>query len=177
MKSTALILVDLEKEWIDKNSEYFLGDVSQEIEKINKLIQHCRERGCKIIFTVHVEKDSPDAFAVNSENVEIIDDINHEPSDIVVYKNKISSFYNTDLENHLAGIDKIITCGFLTNLCVRSLVQDAYDRDFDITVIEDCCRAFDKETHVFTIKDLKETREEVEFLKLEEFLKSIDYTE
>ncbi|PIR58958.1 MAG: hypothetical protein COU69_02780 [Candidatus Pacebacteria bacterium CG10_big_fil_rev_8_21_14_0_10_56_10] len=37
-----------------------------------------------------------------------------------------------------------------SHLCVRSLVQDAYDRDFDIAVIKDCCVAFDQETHDFT---------------------------
>jgi len=171
MTSKALIIVDFEKEWTDKSSDYFVGDVSELIEKTNKLIDFCRKNDYKIIFTTHVEKDSDEAFAPNSENVELIDEINKQDSDVLITKNKISPFYQTNLEKHLEGIDEIVICGILTNLCVRSLAQDAYDRDFKITIIKDCCRAFDVKTHEFTLKDLKATREEIEFLNLNEFIK------
>ncbi|EKE10863.1 MAG: isochorismatase hydrolase [uncultured bacterium] len=169
MPSKALILVDFENEWIDKNSDYFVGDVSQLVEKTNKLIDHCRKDGYKIIFTTHVEKDSDGEFAPGSKNVEIIPELHKQNSDVLIVKNKISPFYGTNLEEELDGIQEIVICGVLTNLCVRSLAQDAYDRDFKITVIKDCCRAFDEETHEFTIKDLKATREEIEFLNADEF--------
>ena len=71
MTSKALILVDFEKEWTDKSSDYFVGDVSDLIEKTNKLIDFCRKNNYKIIFTTHIEKDSDEAFAENSENVQI----------------------------------------------------------------------------------------------------------
>ncbi len=171
MTSKALILVDFEKEWTDKSSDYFVGDISDLIERINKLIDFCRKNDYKIIFTTHIEKDSDEAFAENSENIEIIDEINKQDSDVLIKKNKISPFFKTDLDKHLEGIDEIIIVGILTNLCVRSLAQDAYDRDFEITIIKDCCRAFDVETHEFTLKDLKATREEIEFLNLNEFIK------
>ncbi len=171
MTSKALILVDFEKEWTDRSSDYFIGDVSELIKKTNKLIDFCRKNNYKIIFTTHIEKDSDEAFAKNSENVEIIDEINKQDSDVLIKKNKISPFYKTNLEKELNGITKIVICGILTNLCVRSLAQDAYDRDFKITIIKDCCRAFDEETHEFTLKDLKATREEIEFLNLNDFVK------
>jgi nicotinamidase-related amidase len=166
----ALILVDFEKEWINKNSDDYVGDISDVIEKTNKLIDFCRKNSYKIIFTTHIEKDSEDAFAEGSENVEIIDEMHKKDSDILIVKNKISPFFKTNLDKELKGINEIIVCGILTNLCVRSLVQDAYDRDFEITVIKDCCVAFDKETQEFTFKDLKATREEIKFLNLKELI-------
>ena len=75
MTSKTLILVDFEKEWTDKSSDYFVGDISKVIERTNKLIDFCRKNGYKIIFTRHIEKDSEDAFAEDSENVKIIDGI------------------------------------------------------------------------------------------------------
>src|SRR3989344_9502873 len=171
MTSKALILVDFENEWTDKSSDYFVGDVSDLIRKTNKLLDFCRKNNYKIIFTTHIEKDSDSAFALNSKNVEIIKELHKQDSDVLITKNKISPFYKTNLEKELKGIDDIVICGILTNLCVRSLAQDAYDRDFQIAIIKDCCRAFDEETHEFTIKDLKATREEIEFLNLDEFLK------
>lgn len=169
MTQKALICVDFEKEWIDKNSDYFVGDISDVIEKTNTLIDFCREKGYKIIFTTHIEKDSDSAFSEKTTNIEIINSIHKDDSDLLIKKNKISPFFKTNLEEELEGVKEIIICGILTNLCVRSLAQDAYDRDFSIKIIKDCCKAFDEETHEFTIKDLKNTREEIEFMDQDEF--------
>jgi len=89
----------------------------------------------------------------------------------LITKYKISPFYRTTLQQELTGIKEIVVAGILANLCVRSLVQDAYDRDFAITVIKDCCVSLDQETQDFTFKDLKATREEIAFLDLDEFAK------
>ncbi|PIN81568.1 hypothetical protein COV13_00730 [Candidatus Woesearchaeota archaeon CG10_big_fil_rev_8_21_14_0_10_32_9] len=166
----ALILVDFEKEWIDKKSEEYVGDISDVVKKTNVLINFCRTKNYKIIFTRHVEKHSKDVWSEKSDGTKIIQEMHKSKSDIVITKNKISPFYKTNLEENLKGIKEIIVCGILTNLCVRSLVQDAYDRDFDITVIKDCCTTFDKKTHEFTLKDLKETREEIQILNLKELI-------
>lgn len=171
MENKTLILVDFENEWADKNSNYYVGNFSELIKKTNKLIDFCRKRGYKIIFTTHIEKNSDSAFAEGSKNVEIIKELHKEDSDILIKKNKISPFYKTNLERELSKSRKIVICGILTNLCVRSLAQDAYDRDFEVTIIKDCCTAFDKETHEFTLKDLKSTREEIKILNLEDFIK------
>ncbi|MFH1671252.1 MAG: isochorismatase family cysteine hydrolase [Candidatus Portnoybacteria bacterium] len=171
MLSRTLILIDFQKEWTDKNSDYLVGDISEVINKTNKLIDYCRKENYKIIFTKHIEKGSEDAFREKSENIEIIDGLDRRDSDVVIEKNKISPFYKTRLEQELKGANEVIVCGILTNLCVRSFIQDAYDRGLDIKVIKDCCVAFDKETQEFTFKDLKETREEIEFLDLNEFTK------
>ncbi len=169
MNGKALILVDFENEWLDRNSEYYAGDISSVIKRTNRLIDSCRKKGYKIIFTRHIEKDSEDAFAENSERVEIIKELHQESSDILITKYKTSPFYRTKLEKELKGIRKIIVAGILTNLCVRSLVSDAYDRGFGITVIKDCCVSLDDDTQEFTFRDLKATREEIELVNLDQF--------
>jgi ureidoacrylate peracid hydrolase len=169
MSTKALICVDFEKEWTDKSSDYFVGDISDVVERTNRLIDFCRKQGFKIIFTTHIEKDSDSAFAEDSQNVDIIDELHKRDSDVLIKKNKISPFFKTNLEKELESIKEIVICGILTNLCVRSLAQDAYDRDFEIKIIKDCCKAFDDATHEFTIRDLKATRQEIEFLDQAEF--------
>ncbi|MFA5796403.1 MAG: isochorismatase family cysteine hydrolase [Candidatus Woesearchaeota archaeon] len=168
--STALILVDLEQEWLTQGSDYYAKDLTKTIPKINQLIDDCRAKGYKIVFIRHVEEGSKDIFAEGMKRSEIIKELHRKPSDTVMTKYKISSFYKTILEKELKGIKKIIISGILTNLCVRSLAQDAYDREFEITIISDCCVAFDQKTHEFTLQDLKKTREEIEIMKIREFL-------
>jgi nicotinamidase-related amidase len=169
MASKALILVDLENEWLDKKSDYFVGDISKMLKRTNRLIDRCRARKYKIIFITHIEKGSDSAFAPDSPDVEIIGGLHRNKADVLIKKNKISPFYKTNLSNELKGVKEIVVSGILSNLCVRSTVQDAYDRDFKITVIKDCCASFDKKTQDFTFADLKFTRPEVEFKNLKDF--------
>lgn len=167
----ALILVDYQKEWTDESSDYFVGDILEVVNRTNKLIDFCRKQGYKIIFIRHIEKESNKVFAKNSKNVELIDKLHKESSDCLITKYKISPFYETDLEKQLEGFKEIVVSGILSNLCVRSLIHDAYDRDFKIKVIKDCCVSFDTETQNFTFKDIKATREEIDFVNLIDFVK------
>lgn len=166
----ALILIDFEQEWMDKKSDYYVGDISIVLNKTNLLLDFCRKKKYKIIFTRHVEKSFVGAFAQNSPGVKIISALHKKETDILLTKHKISPFYQTTLEKELQGITKIVVAGILTNLCVRSVVQDAHDRDFKITVIKDCCVALDQKTQEFTFKDLKATREEIKFANVKEFI-------
>ncbi len=170
MASKALILVDLENEWLDKKSDYFVGDISAMLKRTNRLIDTSRKRGYKVIFITHIEAGSDSAFAPNSFNVEIISSLHKSKKDVLIKKNKISPFYKTGLEKEMKGVKEIVVGGILSNLCVRSTVQDAYDRDLKITVIKDCCASFDKETQDFTFKDLKFTRPEITFMNLSKFI-------
>lgn len=168
--SKALLIIDWEKEWINPNSEYYIGSsISTETESINKLIQYARSNDYKVIFVKHVEPEG-DAFKDNDTSTDFIDGLDVKETDVVIKKNKISSFYQTSLDDELKGIEGLIVAGILTNLCVRSAVQDAYDRDFAITIVKDCCVAFDNETQEFTLKDLKDTRPEIEIVTLDEFI-------
>lgn len=169
--SKALILVDLENEWLDKESDNYASGLKETIPAINRLIDYCRSNHHKIIFIRHIEKDSDGAFSDRTKSSEIISDLHRNNSDTVITKHAIGSFYQTNLDEELKGIDNLVVSGILTNLCVRSLVSDAYDRGLKITVISDCCVAFDERTQNFTLNDLKSTREEIDILTLDDFVK------
>jgi len=61
--------------------------------------------------------------------------------DVVVLKNKPSPFFGTPLESWLRyeKIDTLIVVGISTSGCVRAGVTDAFNHNFRVTVIEDCC--------------------------------------
>ena len=167
MTETALVLIDFQQEWTNTQSEYYVGDIQEVIAKVNYLIDHCRTREYKIIWTKHREVASLEHFWPETK---IISDLKIHDDDTVIIKNKISPFYNTSLEKELSGIKHVIVCGMLTNLCVRSFIQDAYDRDFKITVVKDCCVAHTEEMQEFTFFDLAQTRDEIDFTELKEFV-------
>jgi nicotinamidase-related amidase len=165
---TALVIIDLQNARNDDQSDYYVWNLKDLTSKTNYLINYARNMWYKIIFTKHIEEEWD--FADHNINSHIMDWIEKSSTDIIINKRKISSFYKTDMEEQLNWVENIVVCGILTNLCVRSFVQDAYDREFKIVIIKDCCAAFDKKTHEFTLEDLKRTREEIDILDLEAFL-------
>ncbi|GAG51273.1 unnamed protein product [marine sediment metagenome] len=169
----ALIVVDYVNQWLDKKSDYYLGNISKEIKNLNELIGYCRDRDIPVIFTTHIELKSEKDFVKGTNNVEIISKVDYKKGkDTLIKKNKISPFYKTQLEKKLDKLEakELIIVGILTNLCVRSLISDAYDKDYKITVIKDCCVAFSDELQEFTFKDIKDTRPEIKVYDTVEFI-------
>ena len=167
MTETALVLIDFQSEWINPESEYYVGDMREVVAKVNYIVKYCRARGYKIIFTKHREDVSLNHFGPDTQ---IIPEILRDESDSIVEKHKISPFYATILDKELEGIQKVVVCGILTNLSVRSFIQDAYDREFKITVIKDCCVAHTPEIQEFTFFDLAQTRTELDITNFKEFV-------
>jgi len=161
MTDTALILVDFQIEYSTKQSDYYIGSSEKLIERVNKIIDGSRSKGYKIIFIQHVEK-AGEYFV--GKRAEIWSKLNWEEKDPIIVKHQISSFYQTELEKELVGVKNILVAGLLTNLCVRMLVEEAYDRGFNITLITDCCAALTEEIQEFTVEDLHITREEIKFV-------------
>ena len=164
----ALIIIDVENEWFMEDSEYYVGEHETELKNMNNLVDVCRVKKYKIIFIRHV--DPKDAFVEGTQGAELVAELHRDKKDLVITKHRVSPFYATPLEKEIKGATEVVVCGMLTNMCVRSAVADAYDRDFSITLIEDACIAMDKKTHEFTIHDLKTTRPEVKVCTTKEFI-------
>ncbi len=168
MPETALIVINMQNARIEKDSEYFLWNLDTMVEKTNYLIAYAREMGYKIIFINHHEADW--AFALDNPLSDFIPELNVDKNDTVINKFKVSSFYNTKLESELVGIRNLVVCWALTNLCVRMFVEEAYDREFRIALIDDLTVAYTDEIHDNTLQDLADTRSELSILSLENFV-------
>lgn len=168
MPETALVVINMQNARIEKDSEYFLWNLDTMVEKTNYLIAYAREMGYKIIFINHHEADW--AFALDNPLSDFIPELNVDKNDTVINKFKVSSFYNTKLESELVGIRNLVVCWALTNLCVRMFVEEAYDREFRIALIDDLTVAYTDDIHDNTLQDLADTRSELSILSLENFV-------
>jgi nicotinamidase-related amidase len=72
-----------------------------------------------------------------------------EPGDIVVTKHRVSAFAGTDLGMLLRAreIDTLAMFGIATSGVVLSTLTEAFDLDYRIAVIGDCCADRDAELH------------------------------
>jgi ureidoacrylate peracid hydrolase len=73
-------------------------------------------------------------------NTEIVDELHPHASDIVLYKNHYSGFFQTDLDKRLKrlGTRSIIFTGCTTSVCVESTLRDAMFRDYSPILLADC---------------------------------------
>ena len=73
-------------------------------------------------------------------NTDILEALAPEPGDVVIYKNRFSGFYQTDLDailKHMA-IRHLVVTGCTTSVCVDSTIRDAVFRDYRCVLLTDC---------------------------------------
>lgn len=89
---------------------------------------------------------------------EIVRKLQPTEIDYFVVKPKHSGFFSTGLETLLKylGVQRLIITGLATNICVLFTANDAYMRDFEIHVPEDCSAAMTNEIHQFSLEQIRE---------------------
>jgi len=179
MKNTALMLLDLQNDFIDPKGAYgCAGQTSAEIAalpaRIKPLAELVRSRGGVTVATLftlvpgrggepmispHLKVMRPflkkGDFSPGSWGQQLVDTL--APADFAVEKVAYSAFYMTRLEWVLrkAGIEKLYVSGIVTNGGVASTVRDAHVREFEIVVLEDGCAAFSEPVHRAAIEGLR----------------------
>jgi ureidoacrylate peracid hydrolase len=80
-------------------------------------------------------------FHKDSKDAEIAPEVAPIEGDLIVRKNRWSSFYQTNLELQLRvrGLDTIVIAGGSTDVGIASTVFAARDMDLGIVVVRDCC--------------------------------------
>ena len=86
-----------------------------------------------------------------------------EPDDIVVTKHRVSAFAGTDLGMILRAreVQTVVLFGIATSGVVLSTLVDAFDADYRLVVIADCCADLDRELHSALLDRLFPLRAEV----------------
>lgn len=87
------------------------------------------------------EKPIRPHFHAGSRDAEIAPELAPAKGDVVVPKQRWSSFFQTnfDLQLRVRGIDTIVIAGGSTDVGIASTVFAARDLDYGIVVVSDCC--------------------------------------
>lgn len=179
LASTALLLVDLQNDFIHANGAYARGgqanaNIAALPMRLKPLTQAFHANGALVaatLFTLvpgrggepiissHLRQLRPflgkGDFAPGSWGQQLVDEL--APADVSVEKIAYSAFYMTRLEWVLrkCGVDRLAVGGIVSNGGVASTVRDAHVREFECTVLEDGCAAFSREVHRAAIEGLR----------------------
>jgi len=92
----------------------------------------------------------------NLDGNEIMPQIGPAPQDIIIYKQKPSGFFGSNLASYLTllGCDSLIVTGTTTSGCVRASVLDAFSLNYRITLAEEGCFDRSQASHAINLCDM-----------------------
>src|SRR5471032_810961 len=85
---------------------------------------------------------------------ELVPELGHVASDVVVTKHQPNAFYGTDLDIHLTrrGIRTIVLGGISTNVGVESTARAAFERGYEQLFVEDAMAARAETLHTHSME-------------------------
>ena len=203
-KRPALLVIDVSWAFCGEKPEPILESIKKwrnscgedawvAIEYLKKLIGKSHEKGVPVIYTTGVRRDDnwdsgswgwkngrngedsgPPVAATNLDGNEIVTDIAPGPKDIVVYKQKPSGFFGSNMASYLTllGCDSVIVTGTTTSGCVRATVLDAFSLNYRVAIAEECCFDRSQASHAINLCDMNAKYADV--LKTEEIIGFLD---
>ena len=111
-------------------------------DNCQRLLSQFRENQASIFHIQHVSVRAGSSFFVpDTEGCEINKRVKPEADEPLVVKNFPSAFRGTELQGLLenAGIEQLVVCGAMTQMCVDTTVRAAFDLGYNCHVISDAC--------------------------------------
>ena len=96
-------------------------------------------------------------FKLGTWGTEVYSEFAPQPGDFDIVKHRVSPFYGTSLEPILKaqGIGRLVLSGVSTNGVVQGAAREGHDRDYAITLLEDCCCGATEDEHNFALAGLR----------------------
>jgi nicotinamidase-related amidase len=87
---------------------------------------------------VHVRHQAKKGFEIHPS-------VSPLPSEKVVTKQEVNSFYKTELLEYLRekGVKRLVIIGMQTHMCLEAAVRAAHDFGFECLVVQDACATKD----------------------------------
>lgn len=170
MPKLALLVIDMQHDFVDPSGVYPCVDASTKVLAIKKLADLARATGVPVIYTKEVHRVQKVDFGRELDGgrlfhclegtlgAEIVEELSPHESDYVVEKRRLSGFFGTDLEMLLRGLGvaTLYLTGAATDICVHYTAVDAYQHGFSVRIVEDCVAGTSKAAHEASLSLLKE---------------------
>ncbi len=149
---TALIVVDMQNDFVKEGGSLLVPDAEATIPKIKGLLDLARESGMKVVFTQDTHNEGDPEWEIWPEHVRegswgwrIVDEIAPREDELVIRKVRYDAFYGTHLDHYLRvwGIDTLVICGTVANICVHYTAASAALRWLEVIIPRDATSALD----------------------------------
>jgi nicotinamidase-related amidase len=166
--STALVVVDMQNGFCHPDGSLYAPASEEAIDPIASLVDRAREAGVQVVYTrdVHPPGQFEDAHYYDeferwgehvvegSWEAEIVDELPVEEEDHIVEKHTYDAFHETEMDGWLSarGIDDLLFCGTLANVCVLHTAGSAGLRDYRPVLVEDAIGYIEEGHHEYALE-------------------------
>jgi nicotinamidase-related amidase len=151
--ATAVVVVDMQNGFCHPDGSLHAPASEAAVDDVVALVDRAHDAGARVVYTRDVHP--PEQFETNhyydefdrwgdhvlegSWEAELVDDLPVGSDDHVVEKHTYDAFHRTELDGWLSarGIDDLLICGTLANVCVLHTAGSAGLRDYRPVLVED----------------------------------------
>jgi nicotinamidase-related amidase len=166
--STAVVVVDMQNGFCHPDGSLYAPGSEDAIEPCVDLVSDARAAGASVVFTRDVHP--PEQFEDNhyydefdrwgehvvegSWSAELVEELDPREEELVVVKHTYDAFYRTELEGYLDthGVDDLVICGTLANVCVLHTAGSAGLRDFRPILLADSVGAIEDDHREYALE-------------------------
>jgi nicotinamidase-related amidase len=148
---TALIVGDMQNDFVKEGGTLVVPTAEETIPAIRNLLDLARESGMRVVFIQDTHRDGDPEWEIWGEHCregswgwQVVDELAPREDEATIRKPRYDAFYGTQLEHilRLWGVDTVIICGTVANICVHYTASSAAMRWFNVMVPKDCISSF-----------------------------------
>lgn len=157
---TAVLIIDMINDFKFSHGETLLNQTKKMLPNIQSLKKYAKDNHYPIIYVNdHYNLWQADLQRIykkclNEQNRDVLDQIVPHETDYFLIKPKHSAFHQTALQALLSelGIRHLIISGIAGNICVLFTANDAYMREYTLSVPEDGIASNDEQDNTYALK-------------------------
>ncbi len=166
-ESTAVLVVDMLNDFLKPGGKMVLDGSHVLFKPIRKLLQKARSVKVPVIYVNDSHRPGlkeDREFKKRAEHciegtwgARVVSELKPQNGDLIITKRRFSGFFETDLDLTLKDlqIDTLIVMGVVTNICVRSTINDAFFRGYKVIVPRDCVMATGEREQESSLYDIE----------------------
>lgn len=135
----ALIVIDVQNEYIDGNFRIEYPEVRQSLPNIERAMDFAKAQGIPVAVVQHVLPAEAPIFAEGSFGVQLFPSIEKRHRDFLLTKTLPSCFAGTNFDAWLKAnaIDTLVIVGYMTHNCDDSTTREAMHRGYQVELLHD----------------------------------------
>jgi nicotinamidase-related amidase len=148
---TALIIGDMQNDFVTESGTLVVPSAEGTVPAIRNLLDLARESGMRVVFVQDTHRDGDPEWEIWGEHCregswgwQVVDGLAPREDEVTIRKPRYDAFYGTQLEHMLRvwGVDTLVICGTVANICVHYTASSAAMRWFNVIVPSDCISSF-----------------------------------
>ena len=149
---TALVVVDMQNDFVSQGGSLLVPDAEATIPAINGLLELARAHGMRVVYSQDTHRDGDPEWQIWPEHARegswgwnIVDALAPAEDETVICKVRYDAFYGTPLDHllRLWGVDTLVICGTVANICVHYTAASAALRWYSVIIPRDATSALE----------------------------------